>query len=84
MLEVSLFGLRVELVVPGREEGGGEVEALAVQRQLQHLRGASEPLALDVDGLGLLRQFCVLQNLHGAWEHTKKGWEKKKNFDKEN
>ncbi len=42
--------LRVELVVPGRVERVGDVEATAVERELDHLRPAAE-LAAGVAGL---------------------------------
>src|SRR5687768_16661869 len=43
--------IRIELVVPGREQGGGDVEPLAVERQLDHLRTAGDAPAVDHRGL---------------------------------
>ena len=48
--------LRVELFVPGRKERVCDVESFPVQTELQHLRSALDPPALDVDGIWLLLQ----------------------------
>ena len=50
----SLDHVRVELPVPGTEEGRGHVKPLAVQAQLQHLGGAPDRLALQVETLWLI------------------------------
>ena len=46
--------LRVELFVPGGEQRVGDVESLAVQAQLQHLRRTLDTATLDVDRVWLL------------------------------
>src|SRR5271166_2151441 len=43
--------LGVELVVPGAVEGVGDVEAFAVEAELEHLRSAAEFLAAEFAGL---------------------------------
>ena len=48
-----LAHIGVELLVPGGEEGGGDVQPLAVQAELQHLGRALYHLAGDVPGVGL-------------------------------
>ena len=50
----SLDHVRVELPVPGTEEGRGHVQPLAVEAELQHLSGAADRLALQVETLRLI------------------------------
>lgn len=61
---LSLDEVWVELVVPGAVEGGGDVESLAVQGQLQHLWSTMDLLAIDGDWVWLRGQFRVCSDLH--------------------
>ena len=46
--------VRVELLVPLREERVADVESLSVQRELQHLRAALDTLPFDVQRLSVV------------------------------
>merc|ERR1719228_2036656 len=52
--------LRVELLVPGGEEGGGHVQPLPVQTELQHLRSSFYALSFSIPHPGLHRDLLVL------------------------
>merc|ERR1719348_2334572 len=56
--------LRVELLVPGGEQGGGHVQPLPIQAELQHLRSSLYLLTLGKSYTWLHRQFFVFCNLY--------------------
>ena len=60
----SLDKIGIKLLVPRAEEGGGDIQPLAVQRELQHLWATMHPLALNKEWFWLLCQLLVLCHLH--------------------
>ena len=50
----SLAHIRIELLVPGAVERRRDVETLAVETELQHLRAAGHGLTLHHEHVGLL------------------------------
>ena len=60
----SLDKIGIKLLVPRAEEGGGDIQPLAIQRELQHLWATMHPLALNKEWFWLLCQLLVLCHLH--------------------
>ena len=46
--------LRIELLVPRRKQGRCNVEPLAIQTQLEHLRSTTDSLSFNIGWIGLL------------------------------
>lgn len=63
--------LGVELPVPGLEQRRRDVETLAVEAELEHLRSTIEPAAFDVHRLRLLVQLLVLDHAHLRVDHDR-------------
>ncbi len=56
--------IRVELLVPGADERGGDVQSLPIQRELEHLRPSLHTFAVDEDRVWLFLELFVFSDLH--------------------
>ena len=52
----------VELLVPWRKQGSGDIQPLAIQTQLKHLRSSINPFALNVPSLRLFLELLVFKH----------------------